>query len=42
MSTVQQLNDRITRLEAELLEKDVITIREAEKKLNADLGRTDP
>ena len=39
MLTVQKLDERITRLEKELVEKDVITIRQAERKLSSDLGK---
>lgn len=38
MSTIAQLNERIDQLETQLLLKDIETIKQAEKKLNSDLG----
>ena len=38
MSTIAQLNERIDQLENQLLLKDIETIKQAEKKLNSDLG----
>ena len=39
MSTIAQLNERIDQLETQLLLKDIETIKQAEKKLNSDLGK---
>ena len=40
MSSIAQLNERIDQLETQLLLKDIETIKQAEKKLNSDLGNT--
>ena len=40
MSSIAQLNERIDQLETQLLLKDIETIKQAEKKLNSDLGKS--